>query len=144
LWTASSDKTAKCLSRDRNWAVDTELSHPDFVRDVVVDEEDGLIVTACRDEGVRVWEKGSGKLVHNFDGHFDEVTALVLLHGTAGKKVVSVSIDGTIRTWGLSPAAIKKAKEDAGKELSHQKEKPDITLTEEEERELAELEDMSD
>lgn len=58
LWTASADKTAKCLARQRNWEVDTTLEHPDFVRDIVVDEDGGWVVTACRDEEVRVWERG--------------------------------------------------------------------------------------
>lgn len=57
LWTASADNTAKCLSRERGWEADTELVHPDFVRDVVVDEKGGWVVTACRDEEVRAWNR---------------------------------------------------------------------------------------
>ncbi len=57
LWTASADNTAKCLSRERSWEVDTELVHPDFVRDVLVDEKGGWVVTACRDEEIRVWNR---------------------------------------------------------------------------------------
>lgn len=57
LWTASSDKTAKRLVRANNWKPDTELVHPDFVRDVVVHEQGGWVVTACRDEEVRVWDR---------------------------------------------------------------------------------------
>ena len=57
LWTASADGTVKCLARDRGWKTDTILTHPDFVRDVVVDERDGWIVTVCRDEEVRVWNR---------------------------------------------------------------------------------------
>lgn len=34
LWTASADKTARHLVRSRDWAADTVLTHPDFVRDV--------------------------------------------------------------------------------------------------------------
>src|SRR5207302_1430844 len=71
LWTASADKTAKCLSRTQSWSADTVLPHPDFVRDIIIDEEGGYVVTACRDEEVRVWEKGSGKLYHTFTGHFE-------------------------------------------------------------------------
>jgi WD40 repeat protein len=57
LWTASADKTAKCLVRDRNWQPELVLEHPDFVRDVVVYERGGLVVTACRDEEIRVWNR---------------------------------------------------------------------------------------
>ena len=58
LWTASADKTAKCLAREQGWAADTALTHPDFVRDVLVCEATGAVVTACRDEEVRVWDQG--------------------------------------------------------------------------------------
>lgn len=57
LWTASADGTVKCLIRERGWKADTVLKHPDFVRDVVVDERGGWVITCCRDEEVRVWNR---------------------------------------------------------------------------------------
>jgi WD40 repeat protein len=141
LWTASADRSAKCLSRSRNWAEDTTFEHPDYVRDVVVDEEGGWIVTACRDEEVRVWNKGSGKLHHVFAGHYEEVTALLLL---AGQKVVSVSIDGTVRRWSLKAPDLEKARQEAederlGVEKEEQGAKKEGLLTVDEEAELAAL-----
>jgi WD40 repeat protein len=151
LWTASADKTVKCHSRLRNWEVDTSLTHPDFARDVVIDEDGGWVVTACRDEAVRVFEKGSGKLHHVFEGHFEEITGLLLL---PGQKVVSVSIDATIRQWSLKAGDLAKAVEEAIKEAEDEelgREKEDEKavsveglMTEEEERELAELMGDSD
>lgn len=60
LWTASADKTTKCLVREDAWKPNLTLTHPDFVRDVVVYEQGGWIVTACRDEEVRVWNRSVG------------------------------------------------------------------------------------
>jgi WD40 repeat protein len=144
MWTASADKSAKCLVRERSWASDTELVHPDFVRDVAIDEEGGWIVTACRDEEVRLWERGSDKLFHTFSGHYEEVTGLVLI----GRTVVSVSIDGTIRRWSLKPEDLTKAKEETDAENSNQTETTEkisaSMLTEEEERELAALAELMD
>ena len=57
FWTASADKTAKCLVRSDNWKPNLTLEHPDFVRDIVIHEAGGWIVTACRDEEVRVWNR---------------------------------------------------------------------------------------
>lgn len=57
LWTASADKTAKCLVREDGWKANLTLEHPDFVRDIVVHEAGGWVVTACRDEEVRVWNR---------------------------------------------------------------------------------------
>ncbi|EME47440.1 hypothetical protein DOTSEDRAFT_69382 [Dothistroma septosporum NZE10] len=144
LWTASADKTAKHLVRSRNWEADTTLEHPDFVRDVVPFEDLGLVVTACRDEEVRVSDTSSGKLVCTYSGHFEEVTGLAAL---GDREVVSVSIDGTVRQWSLERAAMAKYHEDlvaaanSGAE-GEKDEKKGSTLTAEEEAELAEL--MSD
>ena len=118
IWTASADKTAKCLSRGRN----------------------------CRDEEVRVWEKGSGKLHHVFSGHFEEVTGLVLL---PGQRLVSVSIDATVRQWSLKAhelaEAVKEAEdEQQGKIKEKELEKKEPLMTAEEEAELAELLEDSD
>ena len=140
LWTASADKTAKHLVRDRDWEADTVLEHPDFVRDVIVNEQLGLVVTACRDEEVRVWSASSGDLVCTYSGHYEEVTGLVL----SGNGVVSVSIDGTVRKWGLANEDMAKYEEEVKKEAAGmQKEekggREGSMLTAEEEAELKEL-----
>lgn len=64
------------------------------------------------------------------------MTGLLLI----GHLLVSVSIDATIRKWSLRPADLQRAREEAqnkGAEDEEQKQAP--MLTEEEERELAEL-----
>ncbi|PVI03938.1 WD40 repeat-like protein [Periconia macrospinosa] len=139
LWTASADRTAKALSRARKWDEDSSFEHPDYVRDVVVDDEGGWVVTACRDEHVRVWDRASGKLHHVFEGHYEEVTGLLLLEG---QKVVSVSIDGSVRQWSLKPRdlqeAIKIAEEESKGKVAETTKKEGL-MTEEEEAELAAL-----
>ncbi|MDI1487911.1 MAG: hypothetical protein OHK93_007184 [Ramalina farinacea] len=108
MWTASSDGFAKCLVPRRStsaiktttseeqggWDVDTSLHHGDYVRAVCVDEAGGWIVTAGRDEDVKVWDRGTGGLEVVLGGHFDEVTGLVVM---GGRRVVSVGIDRTER-----------------------------------------------
>ena len=136
LWTASADKTAKRLVRENNFVADTTLAHPDFVRDIVLYRPSGLAITACRDEEVRVWNTGSGQLMHVFSGHFEEVTSLAL----AGSTILSVSIDATLRKWSLAPTDFKKSIEEAKNPALLDKE-PEPTndfggLTEEEEAEL--------
>ncbi|KAF4626288.1 hypothetical protein G7Y89_g11871 [Cudoniella acicularis] len=142
LWTASADGTAKCLSRAKNWNTEETYTHGDYVRAVVVTSQ--WVITAGRDEDVKIWDKSTGKLWHIYEGHYEEVTGLVLLGGE--KSVVSVSIDGTIRTWGLERAALEKAikeREDKmkGKVKEEKVQVKKSLLTEEEEAELAELMD---
>lgn len=143
LWTASADKTAKHLVRSRGWEADTVLQHPDFVRDIAVAEQQGVAVTACRDEEVRIWDAASGDLVCTYSGHFEEVTGLVL----RGSKAVSGSIDGTVRRWGLSKQDMAAYQEELKREAEGDADggaKKDGLLTAEEEAELAELMDESD
>lgn len=144
LWTASADKTAKHLVRSREWEADTTLPHPDFVRDVVVNEDLSIVATACRDEEVRVWDSASGDLLCTYSGHFEEVTGLVL----RGRSVVSVSIDGTVRRWGLRRQDMSRYEEELKKEANGDSEvgaaKKESMLTADEEAELAELMDDSD
>ncbi|KAL9127229.1 MAG: hypothetical protein Q9217_003846 [Psora testacea] len=147
LWTASSDSTAKCLSRERGWEAETVLLHGEgqYVRDVVVDEMGGWVVTVGRDEEVRVWDRGGGGgLWHTYSGHFDEITGCVLL---PGQRVVTVGIDRTIRQWSLKGVDLKRARSEAEDERNGMKKEEPVLgerkgdLTEEEERELAELMD---
>jgi WD40 repeat protein len=140
LWTASADKTAKHLVREDGWKADTTLEHPDFVRDIVVHERGGWVVTACRDEEIRVWNSSTGDLHHTFSGHFEEVTGLCLIEDL----VVSVSIDATVRQWSLKPADLTAAREEAAnpkaiEDVEEVKANPEALLTEEEEQELKEL-----
>lgn len=144
LWTASADKTARHLVRARDWAADAVLTHPDFVRDVYVDDRRGVIVTACRDEEVRVWSIASSQLVCTYSGHYEEVTGLVPIRDGW---VASVSIDGTVRQWGLDKDAMTAYHEAVAKQASGESddagEKKGM-LTAEEEAELAELMDDED
>ena len=89
-----------------------------------------------------MWETSSGKLVCTYSGHFEEVTALCASQD--GTKVVSVSIDGTVRQWSLSREAMAQYLEDLAKQASGDattdgSTQEKSTLTAEEEAELAEL-----
>ena len=114
------------------------------MRDVTVDETGGRIVTVGRDEEVRVWEEGPAELWHTYSGHFEEVTACVLLRG---QRVVSVGIDRTVRVWSLRGEDLQRARneaEDKRNGVLTEKAEGSVEvekgmLTEEEERELAEL-----
>ncbi|KAF7548192.1 hypothetical protein G7046_g8758 [Stylonectria norvegica] len=145
LWTASADGTAKCLSRSRNFVADDTFIHGDYVRAVVVTEQ--WVITAGRDENVKVWNRSTGKLYCTLEGHFEEVTDLVMLPDPRGGsgKVCSVSIDRTIRTWPLKKPELDdvllKMKEAAKLNAAEEEEPEENLLTAEEEAELAELMD---
>lgn len=79
LWTASADKTAKCLVREDSWKANLTMEHPDYVRDILVHEAGGWVVTACRDEEVRVWNRS----VRTINLHFIHYRMLMFADGGA-------------------------------------------------------------
>lgn len=147
LWTASADGTAKCLSRARGFAVEDTIEHGDHVRAVAVTED--WIITAGRDEDIRVWDKLSGMLYCTLHGHYDEVTDLVLLASSHvhGQRLASVGIDGTVRTWPLDRTGLDAAVKEQEKPVANGDGEEEANgdscglLTVEEEAELAELMD---
>lgn len=145
LWTASADGTAKCLSRAKNWITEETYEHGDYVRAVGV--TDTWVITAGRDEDVKIWDKASGKLWHVYDGHYEEVTALVVSQDQ--RQVISVSIDGTLRIWELGKPELEKARKESEEKakgvVKEEKVEPKKNLlTIEEEAELAELMDSDE
>ena len=140
LWTASADGSVKCLNRERGWRADTTLAHGDYVRAVAVDERGGWVVSAGRDEDVKVWDRASGKLHHTFLGHFEEITGMLLI----GQTAVTVSIDATLRQWSLKAEDLREAVREAeeakdGFEWVEKVAPKEGIITDDEEKELAEL-----
>ncbi|EKJ69989.1 hypothetical protein NXS19_010518 [Fusarium pseudograminearum] len=144
LWTASADGSAKCLARSRNFVADDSYEHGDYVRGVLATEQ--WVITAGRNEDVKIWDRSSGKLYCTLIGHYEEVTDIVMLQDSAGtpRKVCSVGIDGTIRTWPLAKSELDEVVvkiQKAAEPKEEEEEKNGNLLTAEEEAELAELMD---
>ncbi|KAK5660966.1 hypothetical protein OQA88_12341 [Cercophora sp. LCS_1] len=138
LWSGSGDGSVKCLARAKGWKEEERLVHGDHVRAVAVTGE--WVVSAGRDEDIKFWDRGSGELYCTLEGHYDEVTELVVLEGMG--KVVSVSIDGTVRSWPLDRKALDAVVEEQKKveEVEGEDKKPEGgLLSAEEEAELAAL-----
>ena len=141
LYTASADGTAKCLSRLPNFAAQDTYKHGDHVRAIAVTDQ--WLITAGRDENLKIWDRFYRNLYTTLEGHFDEITDLVLLEDG---RLCSVSLDGTIRTWSLEKRlidAVRKEQEDAadGKVDEEVPTTAPGVMTEDEEAELAALMD---
>ncbi|KUI67928.1 hypothetical protein VM1G_03356 [Cytospora mali] len=147
LWTASADGSAKCLSRGKAFTPEDTFEHGDHVRAVAVTDQ--WVITAGRDEDLKVWDRTAGSIYCSLGGHHDEVTDLLLLESGHGQdqRLVSVSIDGTVRTWPLDQAGLDAAVQEQAKSATNGigegnvEEEPKNLLTIEEEAELAELMD---
>ncbi|MCJ1477316.1 hypothetical protein MMC13_005987 [Lambiella insularis] len=144
LYTASADGTAMRLSREHDFTPDTTLHHGDYVRSIAVSSNEQYIVTAGRDEDVKVWDANSGKMVGMWWGHSDEIMGVVVVRRREGERIVSAGIDQTVRVWPLNVGEMERARtkreeEEIGLEIDHEVEAAEGGLTAEEEAELAEL-----
>ncbi|KAJ2821734.1 hypothetical protein GGI24_004130 [Coemansia furcata] len=155
LWTASADKTAISWDTETGKA-DMVLEHSTTVTAVLPIPQVGVVVTGVRDGVIYVWRvnDGSPRIIREIHAHTDDVTCLRI----AGRCFYSSSLDGTLRVWGIAdvvgftggleymPAELAALKVQAAKQsITEKSDKLGGTasaLTEEEERELAEL--MSD
>ncbi|KAJ6547111.1 WD40-repeat-containing domain protein [Mycena capillaripes] len=159
LWTASSDDTAQIISDPASTAkAPVSITHPAAVRCIlplsVTDLAEPYLITGAGDV-IRVYDVSSlqePELINEVDAHWHDVTALHLwIRKSVGVDsktriepwVVSTSLDGTIRKWRLAdlltqsppprPEPPKVEPSPAAQTASK------FEMTEEEERELAEL-----
>ncbi|KAI9347040.1 quinon protein alcohol dehydrogenase-like superfamily [Obelidium mucronatum] len=146
LWSVSADKTVKRWNLEAG-IPDSSYEHPDFVKCVCV--HGSYVITGCRDENIRVFDLTSEKCINIVEGHFGEVSCLVV----AGGRLWSGSLDATIRSWNLedilrpnltaveaaAKLEIQRANEIAASAAEAFPTGSGSMLTEDEERELADL-----
>ncbi|OCF59552.1 hypothetical protein L486_02219 [Kwoniella mangroviensis CBS 10435] len=155
LWSVSSDKIAIFHPFSLSTNPKPKIIHPSYIRSILPIPEDfplsqPLLLTGSEDEDIRIFnidsllDIGQGqtaKVKGIIQGHCGDVTVLRAWYrdeeGKKGWYVVSGGLDCTLRRWSvqdlLNPPVLNYELEE---------EKEEIGLTEEEERELAEL--MSD
>jgi len=156
LWTSSADNSVILyqLSEDLTSTVSqTQILHPYPVKALLAMSTTTLempyLVTGCSDEGIRLWDttavednRGPPDLIRTVDAHSHEISAIGLWLKSSDKGrgepwIVSASLDGTLRKWRLADllAHGKVASLEPSPEAL-----PMFSLTEEEERELLDLE----
>lgn len=94
LFSASADKTVHRFNLDTKKKED-EYKHDDWVKCAAVISD--YLITGSRNGLISVFSIGTNKLIHKFEGHFDEVSDLAI----EKKTLFSCSLDGTIRKWNL-------------------------------------------
>ncbi|KAF5387071.1 hypothetical protein D9615_001674 [Tricholomella constricta] len=161
LWTASSDETVQSLHRDTDTPPPKRpalsISHPVGVRSVLplalTELAEPYLITGAGDI-LRVYDISTPEepeLLRDLDAHWHDITAIRLWKrvtvGGDGKTriepwIISTSLDGTIRKWRLSELLMPAPS--SGPEPSTIAPAPankvdGFQMTEDEERELAEL-----
>ncbi|BFZ55504.1 hypothetical protein PYCC9005_002545 [Savitreella phatthalungensis] len=143
LWTASADKHARQFAVTQAaegliFTEDLKVEHPDYVQCIVPLHGLGLFATGCRDGLVRLFDQATGQLREELQGHYDAVSG-VAAHGHT---LVSVSLDGTLRLWDVTPSGLARHDEEQRK-FRQQLDTPSTPTTAQpvlDDDELAELE----
>ncbi|KAF8078130.1 WD40-repeat-containing domain protein [Lyophyllum atratum] len=164
LWTASSDETVQVLHRDSVKHPPKKpippISHPVAVRSILplalTELAEPYLITGAGDV-LRVYDISTPEepeLLRDVDAHWHDITGIRLWKretvGSDGRTriepwVISTSLDGTIRTWRLSELLIPASpnqtelKVTAPAPPAPAGEADGFQMTEDEERELAEL-----
>ncbi|KAJ2617040.1 hypothetical protein H4S08_000524 [Coemansia sp. RSA 1365] len=153
LWTASADKTTVGWDLETR-AADLILEHNTAVTAVLPIPQMGVVVTGVRDGAIYVWRISSGSpvIIREIHAHTDDVTCL----RAVGRVFYSSGLDETLRKWDIKdvvefsggleyiPSGLKKnnVQQSQTSTVTSTANAGHSALTEEEERELAEL--MSD
>ncbi|KAG6909840.1 hypothetical protein DXG01_015113 [Tephrocybe rancida] len=162
LWTASSDETTQVLQRDladSPTKLQPPIVHPAPVRSILplalTELGEPYLLTGAGDI-LRVYDVSSPDepdLITELDAHWHDITAIRLWKRktTEGDGItriepwiISTSLDSTIRKWRLSelltpPPPLSKVPEVSAPEPAAVSQKDGFEMTEDEERELAEL-----
>ncbi|KAF8184936.1 WD40-repeat-containing domain protein [Mycena galopus ATCC 62051] len=158
LWTASSDDTAQILDPMSTTKFAVSITHPAAVRCILplsmTDLAEPYLITGSGD-AIRVYDVSSLQepdLIKEVDAHWHDVTGLYLwVRKTVGADsktrvepwVVSSSLDGTIRKWRLADllAQAPASRPEPPKVTKAAPARGAFEMSEDEERELAELDD---
>ncbi|MGH9139989.1 MAG: NB-ARC domain-containing protein, partial [Vicinamibacterales bacterium] len=76
------------------------------IRGVALSASGKVAVSASRSLSLRVWDVGRRTLLHELQGHEDEVTSVAL--SADGTRAVSGSDDGTVRVWNVEAGTLER------------------------------------
>ncbi|EEB05096.1 fungal protein [Schizosaccharomyces japonicus yFS275] len=94
VWTASADSTVREWSLYPQLREETKLEHSEHCTDVL-QWPCSIVVTACRDGSIHLWNGSGGECLRTLHGHSDKVTKLLKWKNL----LLSGSLDTTIAIW---------------------------------------------
>ncbi|ORX49512.1 dynein regulator [Hesseltinella vesiculosa] len=131
LVTASNDQTARLWDMQTGetkmdfrghehvieWAIFAPIKAYPFIQELVGLEnkakDQGVpgqyVITGSRDKTIKLWDAGSGQLLHTFVGHDNWVRGLVV--HPSGKYLLSASDDKSVKMWDLKTGRCTKTLE---------------------------------
>ena len=85
------------------------VGHHGVIKAIAITSDDQLIVSGSTDKTIKVWEMGSGQLLHSLEGHINSINALAITPDS--KRLVSGSSDNTIKVWNLENGQLQRSLE---------------------------------
>jgi len=98
-WAASGSMDQKLIIWDlQHSCVHCTCDHEEGVTCLLWLGTSRFIATGCAGGKVRVWDSRTGSCLRTFNGHTDTIQSLAV----SGNSLISVSMDGTARVFGIS------------------------------------------
>jgi WD40 repeat protein len=97
--TASDDKTARIWDSVTGQEIARLVGHINIVTSATFDAQGRHVLTTSFDTTARVWDSATDHAIACFQGHERDVIAACF---TAGDDVVTLSDDGTVRSWNVA------------------------------------------
>lgn len=79
--------------------------HTSEVGTVVYSPDGVLLASASHDCTIRLWDVENGSELRRFEGHTDWVSGVAFLPNLNGNRILSSSLDGTVRRWNIDDEA---------------------------------------
>jgi len=103
LWNISAGKEMKQAPRGRrsqdNSIIRTFTGHTDRINSVVFSPEGSKIISASRDNSIKLWDVATGKEIMTFKGHKGDINSIAF--SSDARSFISGGSDGTVRLWDI-------------------------------------------
>ena len=112
LVSGSRDETVKLWDVQTGGAIKTFHGHASAVSSVSISPDRATIASGSRDRTIHLWDVRTGKRLHATIRHDSEVTT-VSFSPTDSRRLISSSMDSTVRQWGVDGRQIGNAYHEA-------------------------------
>ena len=103
LWNISADKQITQPSRGRrsqdNSIIRTFTGHTDRVNSIAFSPDGSQIISASRDNSIKLWDAATGREIKTFKGHKGDINSIAFSNDA--KSFISGGSDGTVRLWDI-------------------------------------------
>lgn len=100
LFTGGHDHVVKSWNVSNGTTVSTLRGSLGSILDLSLSFDSNLLIAACSDHKLHLWETSTSRMRHTFTGHTEKVVS-VSLSKTSNRRAVSAAYDRSMKTWDM-------------------------------------------